>query len=137
MLEERLAAAVWARLRRIADTGDPSPALEPQALTEARQLTKLLRTNNGDLSDVTAWYVLGWLHFHRYTALPDGQGGADLDAAAEAFMPCFIAGASDLPEALLLRLADTAEPHAVSLLQQALESADPVIFLGSAPVAAD
>jgi tetratricopeptide (TPR) repeat protein len=121
VLEERL-AALRARLRRIADTGDPSPALEPQALTEARQLTELLHADSDDLA---VRYALGWHHFHRYLALPDNQGSTDLVAAVEAFMPCFIAGTSGLPEPLLLRLADTAMPQASRLLRQALDSAAP------------
>ncbi|MGW6742892.1 CHAT domain-containing protein [Streptomyces sp. NPDC055025] len=124
MVEEQL-TAVWARLLRIADTGDPSPALEPQALTEARQLTELLDTNTIEFSDITAWYALGWLHFHRYTALPDGQGSTDLGSAVKAFTPCFLTGTGALPEPLLPILADTAAPYAELLFQQARDSADP------------
>ncbi|MEU3956561.1 CHAT domain-containing protein [Streptomyces achromogenes] len=124
MLEKRL-AAVWHRLQRIADAGDPSPALEPRALAEAQQLTELLRTKTVEFSDVTAWYALGWLHFHRYTALPDGRGGADLDAAVEAFVRPFLAGVSSLPRTVLPLLADAVEPQAFGLLRQALTAMDP------------
>ncbi|MFF2644959.1 tetratricopeptide repeat protein [Streptomyces niveus] len=127
MLEERL-AAVWDRLRRIADTGDPSLALEPQALTEARRLTELLHTNTGELRELTAWNALGWLHFHRYTALPDSHRGADLDTAVEAFTPSFLADLGSLPAPLLPHLASAAETHARNLLQQATESADPELL---------
>ncbi|MEO3749412.1 CHAT domain-containing protein [Streptomyces sp. B6B3] len=115
-----------ARLQRIADTGDLSPALEPQALTEAEQLATLLQTNTpGRSINVPACYALGWLLFHRYEALPDGQGGRELDAATAMFTGCFLLGASGLPEPLLPRIAEVAAPHAVGLLRQAMASGEP------------
>ncbi|MGW4995105.1 CHAT domain-containing protein [Streptomyces mirabilis] len=123
MREERL-SAVWARLRRIAETGDPSLALETQALTEARQLAEVLHTSIDDVSHIAAWYALGWFHFYRYLALPDGQGGVDLDAAVKAFTPCFLADVNGLPEPLLPQLAHTAGPQATALLKKAV-STDP------------
>ncbi|QHY98253.1 CHAT domain protein [Streptomyces sp. S4.7] len=107
MTEERL-AAVQARLKRIADTGDPSPALEPQALIEARMVAELLSGDIRDPRNIPVCYALGWLHFHRYTALPDSQRDWDLDAAMDAFTPCFLAGTSGLPEPLLPLLANRA-----------------------------
>ncbi|SFT29829.1 CHAT domain-containing protein [Streptomyces sp. ok210] len=118
-MREELLATVWDRLRKIADTGDPAPALEREALAEARKLTALLQSSTGDPGDVTAWYALGWLRFHRYTALSNRKGREDLDAAVEAFNHCFVTGVGGLPDSLLPRLADAAVPHATEMLEQA------------------
>ncbi|MFB6842116.1 CHAT domain-containing protein [Streptomyces sp. NPDC056361] len=129
MREERL-SAVWARLRGIAETGDPSLALETQALMEARQLAEVLDPGIGDEIHMRAWYAIGWFHFYRYLALPDGQGDADLDTALTAFTPCFLVDVRGLPEPLLPHLAQSAVPQSIALLEKAV-STDPGLLSGA------
>ncbi|MFJ4526200.1 CHAT domain-containing protein [Streptomyces sp. NPDC088810] len=107
------------------DTDNPSLVLEPQALTEARQLAALLRDNPGDL---TVRQALGWLHAARSLALSDGEDGPDRDAAVEAFVPLFLTGAGNIPQFLLLPLAVAVSEHATEFLDQALDSADPALL---------
>ncbi|NED02968.1 hypothetical protein G3I55_15020, partial [Streptomyces sp. SID6648] len=87
-MRDELVASVWARLGRLAETGDPSAVMEPQALADAQRLAALLRTADGSgESDVTAWYALGWFHWNRGAALPLGVNHTDLTAAVSAFVP--------------------------------------------------
>jgi hypothetical protein len=95
-LRDELAAAVSARLERVAAIRDPSPVPESAALAEAGRLMALL--HDGDLP---AGHLLGWLHWYRYQALPDGEDRDDLTATLTMFTPCLIAGAAPLPEPLL------------------------------------
>jgi tetratricopeptide (TPR) repeat protein len=120
--EERL-AAVQARLEQVAATRDLSPVLEPGALIEARRLTQIVEDDDGDLG---ARHLLGWLHWYRFNALPQGQGRQDLEAAVAMLTPCFIARTTTwrLPEQLLPALAAASVPTATALLQQALGSPD-------------
>ncbi|MFI8186201.1 CHAT domain-containing protein [Actinacidiphila glaucinigra] len=124
-VRDELLAAVWARLGRLAETGDPSAVMEPQALADAQRLAALLRTadKRGD-SDVTAWYALGWFHWNRCSALPLGVNHTDLMAAVAAFVPCFLDGTKGLPEGVLPFVAGHAAPHAVELFQRAMTSTD-------------
>ncbi|MGW0556521.1 CHAT domain-containing protein [Streptomyces sp. NPDC002926] len=118
--ENRL-AAVQARLERVSAVQELSPVLEPGAVAELHRLTEILRENDGDLQ---ARYVLGWLHWYRFQALPEGQDSHDLVAAVDMFTPCFLARVEDMPEPLRPILAEQSFPAAVNLLQQALDSAD-------------
>jgi hypothetical protein len=68
--------------------------LEPGALAEAQQLADVLEDDDGDLE---ARYVLGWVHFYRCQALPQGQDRQDPAPAIEMFIPCFVAGIEGLP----------------------------------------
>ncbi|MGH3374461.1 MAG: tetratricopeptide repeat protein, partial [Actinoallomurus sp.] len=124
---EGLRAAVQARLRQVITTRDLSPVLETAALVEARRLAEILHDG---ADDVPIRYLLGWLHWYRYQALPEGQDRQDLDTAIGMFTPCFLAGIADqnLPEPLLPLLADRAVPTATALLQQALGSADQAVL---------
>lgn len=126
-VREELLAAVWSRLERVDDTGDFSSVKEPQALVEAQRLAELLRAAPDD-DDLTAWGMLGWLHWFRHSALPEGDDRADLVAAVEAFTPCFLAGDDGLPEPLLPLLAGNAAPRAAALFQYALSSTDPDVL---------
>ncbi|SOE47231.1 CHAT domain-containing protein [Streptomyces sp. OV198] len=123
MLEERL-DAVWARLRRIAELGDPAPALEPQAVIEARQLSEHLHSADGS-NNLMACYALGWLLYHRTTALPEQEGLGELVTAVHVFTPCFLDGATGLPQPLLPMLVEAVEPHALEVLKQELASREP------------
>jgi tetratricopeptide (TPR) repeat protein len=118
--EQRL-AAVAARLEQVAAAQDLSPVLEPGALTEARRLTEILRDDDGDMQ---TRYVLGWLHWYRYQALPEGQDRQDLNAAIDMFTPCFIVGVEGLPKPLLPVLAEQAVPVATVIHQEVLGSAN-------------
>ncbi|MEU7604439.1 hypothetical protein, partial [Streptomyces sp. NPDC041003] len=112
---EDLLAAVQARLQHVQEGQDLSPVLEPAALAEAEHLTRLL-----DDQDVEARYVLGWLHWYRYLALPEGRDQEDLDTALAMFTFCFVHDISDeaLPEPLLPYLADGAVSTAAAMLQR-------------------
>lgn len=111
--------AVKARIRQARVLRDFAPVLEPDALTEARQLAEGL---TGDDHDRTARLLLGWFYWYRYRALSPGRVNQDLETAIAMFTPCFIAGDEDLPEPLLPHLADAAAPHALDLLRDAGES---------------
>ncbi|WP_435601172.1 CHAT domain-containing protein [Streptomyces sp. C10-9-1] len=121
MRDERL-AAVQERLQRIGDGRDLSPVLEPVALREAQELA-----TNHSAGDLEVHLTLGWFHWYRYQALPEGEDQADLTAAVEAFTSCFAVGVAGLPEPLLPLLADAAGPLAIQLLQQARVSPNPVL----------
>jgi tetratricopeptide (TPR) repeat protein len=120
---DRLRLAALSRLIRRRRWGEAfmvapaAPVLEPDALSEARQLAESL----DDTGDVQARYLLGWLHWCRYQAL---QRSDDLDVAIGMFAVPFTAGVTDLPAQLLPVLAEYAAPVAFALLQQALGSAD-------------
>jgi len=118
---ERLIAAVQARLERVTAVRDLSPVLEETALTEARELTQTL---TDDLGSLPVRYLLGWLHWYRYQALPEGQDQQDLQVAVTMYTPCFINGMSGLPAQLLPIVADQALPVATELLQQTQRSGD-------------
>jgi hypothetical protein len=64
---EELLAAVKARVERATTTTDMASVLEPRALIEAQHLTGLLQDDD---SDLVSRYLLGWLHWYRYQALP-------------------------------------------------------------------
>ncbi|GAA1021365.1 CHAT domain-containing protein [Acrocarpospora pleiomorpha] len=115
---------VRARLRQVMATGDPSLLLEAAAIADARHLAAGL---TGQESHLETRRVLGWWHWYRYQALPEGEDQDDLVAAAEMFGVCFLAEIADedLPEPLLPILAGQAVPHVITLLNQALNSADP------------
>ena len=121
--EKRL-AAVQARLQQVATARDFALVLEPHALTEAHRLTETL-TADGDLQ---ARYLLGWLHWYSYQALPEGQDREDLNAAIGMFILCFIADAAELPEPLQPILAEQATPTAIAWLEEALGSTNPALL---------
>ncbi|MFF5488286.1 CHAT domain-containing protein [Streptomyces virginiae] len=92
-------------------------------------MSEVLRDDDGD---VEARFALGWLHWYRYLALPEGQDREDLATAAQAFVPCFLVGAGPLPDLLLPALAEFSADTAVALLDQALGGHD--VSLTSAAV---
>ena len=113
--------AVQARLERVSATQNLGLVLEDAALTEAHELTQTLKDDSGS---VQAQYLLGWLHWYRYQALPAGRDQQDLGISVIMFTPCFVAGVDGLPEPLLPVLADQAFPVAVELLELTERSAD-------------
>ncbi|MBE3012980.1 CHAT domain-containing protein [Microbispora sp. NEAU-D428] len=117
-MREQHLAAVQAHLARIRT---PRDALAPEVTADIRRLTEAL----GDDEDLDAGFALGWLHWYRYSALPEGQDRDELRAALRAFVGCFVAGAEPLPEPLLPVLADVAEPVAIAMTQQGLQTRGP------------
>ena len=85
---ERWMTAVQARLERVTTVEDLSPVLEETALEEA--------ANSRGPSPMTpaacAMYLLGWLHWYRYHALPEGRDQQDLQAAVTMFTPASSTG---------------------------------------------
>src|SRR3984957_3676990 len=120
-----LLAAVRARLQRVAAGPDLSPVLEPEAITEARQLAGVLVGDEGDLE---VRHLLGWLSWYRFQASTDDENRPDLQAATGLFLPCFLAGAGELPAPLLPVLADQATAAAEVWLGPLLGSADPALL---------
>ena len=118
---DRWVMAVQARLERVITAQDLSPVLEKTAITEARELARTLTDHP---SSLPVRYLLGWLHWYRYQALPEGQDQQDLQAAATMFTSCFINGMSGLPEPLVPFLANEAIPTATELLQLTQRSSD-------------
>ena len=115
-----LRAAVTAYLERAAERGDRAPVLEPGAAEQAARLAELLRDDEDDL---ISRLLLGWFHWMRYTALPDGQKEPDLSAAVGMLVPCLLAGVDlhQLPEPLRAQ----AFPMASTLHGLANASPDP------------
>ena len=112
---ERWMMAVQARLKRVTTTQDMKLVLKRAARTEAR---KLARTITDDPGSLQAMHLLGWLHWYRYQALPEGSGQQDLQVAVTMLTPCFIDGISELPPSLLPFLADEAIPVAEKRVDQ-------------------
>jgi len=120
-LREELVSAVQTRLQRVA-AGDQSAVLDADALTDAQRLASIL--NEGDTD---TRHMLGRLYLHRFQALTYGEGRPELDAAADMFAPCFIAGVDGLPETLLPILARRAIPIAFDRLRQAAVTVQAIV----------
>jgi hypothetical protein len=118
---ERWAQAVLVRLQRVTAARELSPVLEEAAVTEARGLTRAL---GNDQESLSATYLLGWLHWYRYQALPAGHDQQDLQAAMAMFTSCFISGMSGFPESLVPSLADQSISIATELLGLTQRSGD-------------
>ncbi len=118
-MREELLTAVRTRLLRVEDHEDFDAVLTPEAQREARHLARLVDEPGADL-DMRS--LLGWLHWYRYAALPEGADTEQLDqelsAAANAFAPCFVVGDDDLPEPLLPVVACTVAPEALEMLER-------------------
>jgi hypothetical protein len=94
-VREKLQADLEARLGQAIVAGDLSLLLDPGMDAHAEHLTRLL--GPGEFDDLQDRWLLGWFHWYRYQALPEGQDQPDLLAAITMFTPCFIAGAGDTP----------------------------------------
>ncbi|WP_351233327.1 CHAT domain-containing tetratricopeptide repeat protein [Streptomyces sp. NPDC002133] len=97
-----------------------SSVLGADALIQAQRLAQYAE-EDGDLETRC---LLGWLHWYRYQALPEGEDQHDLGAAIDQFTHCFIADVEHLPEPLLPVLAERAAPIAIAITNQVLDSAD-------------
>ncbi len=122
---ERWMQAVKERLERLSTTHDLNPVLEEATLTEARELALTL---TDDLDSLPARHLLGWLHWYRSQALPEGHGQQDYQTAITMFTACFVNGIGELPAPLLPSVADEAVPDAIHLLQLAQRSRDPALL---------
>ncbi|MET7426450.1 CHAT domain-containing protein [Dactylosporangium sp. NPDC005555] len=87
-----LAGRISRRVKAFTDRGDARPVLDPEALAEADRLARAA----GPRSQVAA-YVLGWLHWCRFQALPAGYDAADLAAAVRWFAELPASDADRLP----------------------------------------
>ncbi|NYH51398.1 copper(I)-binding protein [Nocardiopsis arvandica] len=103
------------------NSGDATVVLVSEATQEFQRLAMFFRQNPTDLR---VGQAVGWFHWLRHQALPDGQDQADMHGAILALTPCFLSGIEPLPEPLLPLLADEADPMAIDFLQQALSSTD-------------
>jgi tetratricopeptide (TPR) repeat protein len=128
---EQWMVAVQARLERVTAAQDLSPVLEETALTEARELA---RTLTDDPDSLSSRYLLGWLHWCRYQALPEGHDQQALQAAVTMFSACFISGIDGLPEPLFPLLADHAAIAATELLGRPQRSDDQRLFEAAADI---
>ncbi|MDX3775913.1 CHAT domain-containing protein [Streptomyces europaeiscabiei] len=108
-LEPAKRAGLLARLKELLDRidaiNDPTLALSPPALLLLRRLAGL-----EDETDEELRFALGWLHWHRYRALPPGMGQEDFESARVALAPDF--------------LRVVAVPHALALTQHARDAVE-------------
>ena len=113
-------SALRTRLAEAASTRDIGTLLDGDVLAEIQRLADTRYAPD----DIQARYVLGWLYWYQYLALPEGQDGSALESCVDLLTPCFVAGQGELPDPLLPLLAERAVPAAVVLLDQALSSTD-------------
>jgi hypothetical protein len=128
--EERLGAA-QEMLRSISTPEDLPRSLTLEAVQRISELTALLPEREMDEQRLTAQFVLGWLHWNRFLALPEDMGGGDLAAAVSLFVPVFVNEpdpAAVLPDLLVPEIAERIVPVAVELLQHVAVSPDPGVL---------
>ncbi|MFJ1549137.1 CHAT domain-containing protein [Streptomyces sp. NPDC088246] len=114
-------ATVEARLNRARTERNLSLVLEPEALSEALELTAALH----DSDDPSGHFALGWLYWLRSSMLPEPESRHERAAAVQAFVACFLAGLDDIPEPLVPTVAEHAVPAAERLLEQAAGHGSP------------
>jgi tetratricopeptide (TPR) repeat protein len=120
-------AGLKMRLDEAIAENDLASLLDPGIRAEALRLTEIL-DESGDLE---ARYVLGWFHWLRFLALPEGQDNGALMSAASMFTPCFVSGLDGLPEPLLPLLAERAAALTETALERALDSGDSALLSAS------
>jgi tetratricopeptide (TPR) repeat protein len=86
-MRERLIAALNHRVKVFAETDDPALVLEQAALEEAAELRRLStqRVSGQEALPLEEAYVLAYLHWCRYVALPAGQDREDYEASRVLF----------------------------------------------------
>ncbi len=117
----RLLASLNARVRRFADTGDPSAVLDDAALSEAREILRPLPRDPGDPQSATpveVLQVLAFLHWSRYQSQMGGTDKDDLHTALEYFRLLGNRAPARVPETVRVSLAMTA-------LEEYQESGEP------------
>ena len=121
-MREQYLAAVRARLERVTSTQDLSTVLHPGVPGDVQRLSGLLRDGDGDTE---ARLALGWMHYYRYLALPEGPDRDELRSAVTLLLDCFVLGVEPLPEQLLPILADLATAFGDQVLRHAIIVARP------------
>lgn len=108
---DRLQAALDARIQRYIATGDSSAVLDPAALDEVAQLWEATHSPGGVAPTVPldVLTVLAYFHWSRYEALPEGQGGEDLEPACALFELLLERSPERVPDEIL-RLSGTTSP---------------------------
>lgn len=103
MTRESLLAALAGRIGRALRSNDAAPVLDPRALEEAAALTAIAyapAAQRSQAPDLEVLHVVGWLHWLRYGALPEGRDQDDLHAAVTLLAPVFAADRTAVPEEL-------------------------------------
>src|SRR5437667_7638922 len=113
---EQYTAAARAHLDRITAADDPALSLSPAVATDMYRLATALEA----CDDLDGRFVLGWLHYYRYLALPEGQDQDDLRMAVRAFAVCFVFGPEPLPDPLLPLVAEAALPLVSAVYENAM-----------------
>ncbi len=131
-MKERWLGAVQSRLARVTALKNLAPVLEPDAITEAQSLAGQL--SEGE--DFSARFLLGWLYWYRYQALPS-DNDEDLTAlftAVAMFLPCQAVRMTGLPEPLLPVLTGQRQAIAVArkMLQRVLDTGDETLLVPTA-----
>jgi hypothetical protein len=81
---ESLLASLQGRIAAYTERSDASAILDEQALTDAGKLWQADQLTGGGTRIDVAW-TIGWLHWCRHLALPDGQNQPDYLAARAVF----------------------------------------------------
>ncbi|MFF8641321.1 CHAT domain-containing protein [Streptomyces sp. NPDC015345] len=120
---ERLLAAVMSGVERAGDRRDLSHALDPAALTAARDLSAFAA--EGDLE---AAHALAWLHYLRSQALPRARAEREWTEAVRLFGQCFVVAEETVPESLRPAVAERAVPDLMDLLTRSFTTTDPALL---------
>ncbi|WP_028815263.1 CHAT domain-containing tetratricopeptide repeat protein [Streptomyces flavidovirens] len=99
---------------------------DASALFRSRTVRRVVELHEArEPNDLKVGLVLGWFHWFRYLALPEGADRPELQRAVDEFVPCFLVGMEELPADLLPLLAREAALPARALAAQCLNSTDP------------
>ncbi|MFG3496772.1 CHAT domain-containing protein [Streptomyces sp. NPDC047886] len=120
---EDLIAAVRDRVDRVAATRDGSAVLDQAALALSRRLADLCDAGSG--ADLAAEHALGRLHHYRAEYLDPERSGPDRRLAVRLLAWCFIREFDDVPQPLLVPIAEGVLPFAADTLNRARDTLDP------------
>jgi hypothetical protein len=127
----RLLSVPRGRLDRFVGTSDSSVVLDPAA---ARDVAALVEAAGGPFADAETMYMLGWLHYFRFQALPFGADQFDQGAAIDFFAGSYVSGWRRL------RLRRSESTSAVPWLRRsqlwATKARRSVVAAGNVPLAA-
>lgn len=108
-------------LARIERTREVALALGPSVPALAQLLLEARHSDD----DMDVCHALGWLHWFRYLALPQGSDEQELDLALTLFEVCFLDGVENIPEQVLPHVIERAASAAFASSRQAVTSSDP------------